>query len=49
MDHFYDNSIQSAQICDLAIDFELLGEHLIFLGNQVRFVCETPTSSTHVV
>lgn len=34
MDHFYDNSIQSAQMCDLAIDFELLGEHLILLGNQ---------------
>lgn len=37
MDHFYDNSIQSAQMCDLGIDFELLGEHLVLLGNQVRF------------
>ncbi|KAH9010140.1 AAA domain-containing protein [Lactarius hengduanensis] len=34
MDHFYDNSIQSAQMRDLAIDFELLGEHLVLLGNQ---------------
>ena len=41
MDHFYDNSIQSAQMRDLAIDLELLGEHLVLLGNQVRFVLET--------
>ncbi|KAH8984497.1 AAA domain-containing protein [Lactarius hatsudake] len=34
MDHFYDNSIQSAQMRDLAIDFKLLGEHLVLLGNQ---------------
>ncbi|KAI9450095.1 AAA domain-containing protein [Lactarius psammicola] len=27
-------SIQSAQMRDLAIDFELLGEHLVLLGNQ---------------
>ena len=37
MDHFYDNSVQSAQMCDLAVDFELLDEHLVLLGNQVRF------------
>ena len=37
MDHFYDNSIQSAQMRDLAVDFELLDEHLVLLGNQVRF------------
>ena len=36
MDHFYDNSVQSAQMRDLAIDFELLDEHLVLLGNQVR-------------
>ncbi|KAI0265323.1 AAA domain-containing protein [Gloeopeniophorella convolvens] len=34
MDHFYDNSIQSAQMRDLAVDFELLGDHLVLLGNQ---------------
>ncbi|KAH8990895.1 AAA domain-containing protein [Lactarius hatsudake] len=34
MDHFYDNSIQLAQMRDLVIDFELLGEHLVLLGNQ---------------
>ncbi|KAI0061227.1 hypothetical protein BV25DRAFT_1857935 [Artomyces pyxidatus] len=34
MDHFYDNSIQSASMRDLAVDFELLGEHLVLLGNQ---------------
>jgi hypothetical protein len=37
MDHFYDNSIQSAQMRDLAVDFELLDEHLVLLGNQVLF------------
>ena len=37
MDHFYDNSVQSAQMRDLAVDFELLDEHLVLLGNQVRF------------
>ncbi|KAA1472001.1 hypothetical protein DENSPDRAFT_859246 [Dentipellis sp. KUC8613] len=34
MDHFYDNSVQSASMRDLAIDFEVLGEHLVLLGNQ---------------
>ena len=38
MDYFYDNSIQSAQMRDLAVDFELLDEHLVLLGNQVRRV-----------
>ena len=38
MDHFYDNSVQSAQMCDLAVDFELLDEHLVLLGNQVRSI-----------
>lgn len=37
MEHFYDNSVQSAQMRDLAVDFELLDEHLVLLGNQVRF------------
>ncbi|ETW77425.1 hypothetical protein HETIRDRAFT_156533 [Heterobasidion irregulare TC 32-1] len=35
MDHFYDNSLQSALMRDLAVDFELLGEHLVLLGNQL--------------
>ena len=43
MDHFYDNSVQSAQMRDLAIDFELLDEHLVLLGNQVRFNVNTHT------
>ncbi|KAK2460039.1 hypothetical protein APHAL10511_007962 [Amanita phalloides] len=34
MDHFYDNSLQSGLMCDLAIDLELLGEHVVLLGNQ---------------
>ncbi|CAL1709976.1 unnamed protein product [Somion occarium] len=34
MDHFYDNSLQSGLMRDLAIDLEILGEHLVLLGNQ---------------
>lgn len=36
MDHFYDNSIQTAIMRDIAIDLEVLGEHLVLLGNQVK-------------
>jgi hypothetical protein len=35
MDHFYDNSLQTGLMRDLAIDLELIGEHLVLLGNQV--------------
>lgn len=35
MSHFYDNSLQTALMRDLAIDMETLGEHLVLLGNQV--------------
>ena len=41
MDHFYDNSLQTGLMRDLAIDLELLGEHVVLLGNQVwnlRFI-----------
>jgi hypothetical protein len=39
VDHFYDNSLQTGLMCDLTIDLELLGEHLVLLGNQVfRFL-----------
>ncbi|KAL5520838.1 hypothetical protein ACEPAF_2841 [Sanghuangporus sanghuang] len=34
MDHFYDNSLQSGLMRDMAVDLELLGEHLVLLGNQ---------------
>ncbi|KAF8878073.1 AAA domain-containing protein [Infundibulicybe gibba] len=34
MDNFYDNSIQTGLMRDLAIDLELLGEHVVLLGNQ---------------
>ncbi|KAI0315297.1 AAA domain-containing protein [Amylostereum chailletii] len=34
MDHFFDNSLQTGLLRDLAIDFEMLGEHLVLLGNQ---------------
>lgn len=36
MDHFYDNSLQSGLMRDMAVDLEILGEHLVLLGNQVR-------------
>jgi von Willebrand factor A domain-containing protein 8 len=36
MAHFYDNSLQTGLMRDLAVDFEVLGEHLVLLGNQVR-------------
>ena len=35
MDHFYDNSLQTGLMRDLAIDLELLCEHVVLLGNQV--------------
>ncbi|KAI8989190.1 AAA domain-containing protein [Trametes punicea] len=34
MDHFYDNSLQTGLMRDIAIDLEVLGEHLVLLGNQ---------------
>ncbi|KAI0786986.1 AAA domain-containing protein [Abortiporus biennis] len=34
MQHFYDNSLQTGLMKDLAIDLEILGEHLVLLGNQ---------------
>ena len=39
MDHFYDNSLQTGLMRDLAIDLELLGEHIVLLGNQVLYLC----------
>ena len=36
MEHFYDNSIQTGLMKDIAIDLEVLGEHVVLLGNQVR-------------
>jgi len=37
MDHFYENSLQTGLMRDLAVDLELLGEHLVLLGNQVAY------------
>ncbi|TFK29464.1 hypothetical protein FA15DRAFT_344640 [Coprinopsis marcescibilis] len=34
MEHFYDNSLQTGLMRDLAIDLEVLGEHVVLLGNQ---------------
>ena len=33
MDHFYDNSLQTGLMRDMAMDLEM-GEHLVLLGNQ---------------
>ena len=43
MGHSSDNSVQTAQKRELAIDFELLDEHLVLLGNQVCFHVNFPT------
>ena len=37
LDHFYENSLQTGLMRDLAVDLELLGEHLVLLGNQVTY------------
>lgn len=42
MDHFFDNSLQTGLMRDLAVDFELLGEHLVLLGNQVSNSIPSP-------
>ncbi|KAI0703059.1 AAA domain-containing protein [Cytidiella melzeri] len=34
MNGFYDNSLQTSLMQELAIDMEILGEHLVLLGNQ---------------
>ncbi|EPQ51988.1 hypothetical protein GLOTRDRAFT_132574 [Gloeophyllum trabeum ATCC 11539] len=34
MEHFYDNSLQTGLMRDLAIDLEVLREHVVLLGNQ---------------
>ncbi|TFK71122.1 hypothetical protein BDN72DRAFT_838036 [Pluteus cervinus] len=34
MDHFYDNSLQTGLMREVAIDLEILGEHVVLLGNQ---------------
>ena len=35
IDSFYDSSLQTGLMRDLAIDLEILGEHVVLLGNQV--------------
>ena len=52
MDHFFDNSLQTGLMRDIAIDLEVLGEHLVLLGNQgvgknkiVDRVCQVPWNS----
>ena len=44
MDSFYDNSIQTGMLKDMATDREMLGEHLVLLGNQVGMF---PVSVAH--
>ena len=46
MDHFYDNSLQTGLMRDLAIDLELLGEHVVLLGNQVWNFCDLHVGTT---
>lgn len=45
MVHFYDNSLQSGLMRELAVDLEVLGESVVLLGNQVgqqSFLFEFP-------
>lgn len=49
MNHFYDNSLQTCLMRDLAIDMEVLGEHLVLLGNQVGCICLTARVQTYGV
>lgn len=42
MEHFYDNSIQTGLMKDIAIDLEVLNEHVVLLGNQVRVLPRLP-------
>lgn len=34
MSHFYNNSLQTGLMRELAVDLEVLGEHVVLLGNQ---------------
>ncbi|KAF5377791.1 hypothetical protein D9757_008075 [Collybiopsis confluens] len=34
MDHFHDNPLQTGLMRDLAVEMEVMGEHLVLLGNQ---------------
>ena len=34
MDHFYDNSLQTGLMRELALDLEVLNQHIVLLGNQ---------------
>ncbi|KIK61659.1 hypothetical protein GYMLUDRAFT_42680 [Collybiopsis luxurians FD-317 M1] len=34
MDHFHDNPLQTGLMRDLAVEMEVIGEHLVLLGNQ---------------
>ena len=48
MSHFYDNSLQTCLMRDLAIDMEVLGEHLVLLGNQVT-VYSAMYAAAHII
>ena len=50
MDNFYDNSLQSGLMRELAIDLEILGEHPVLLGNQVSMSrCRDLSDSTLII
>ena len=50
MEHFYDNELQTGLMRDLAIDLEILGEHLVLLGNQARIIAQEslPRFATYI-
>lgn len=47
MDHFYDNSLQTGLMRDIAIDLEILKENLVLLGNQARLGSSMSASFAH--
>lgn len=49
MEHFYDNSLQTGLMRDLVIDFEVLEEHLVLLGNQVSMLASTMSAPSDAV
>ncbi len=46
MNHFFDNSLQTGLMRDMAVDLEILGEHLVLLGNQV---CSSGTVKVTII
>lgn len=53
MNNFLDNSGQTALMREIASDLEVLGEHVLLLGNQVSYsgarAKSAPKANTHVI